>query len=852
MAGAWQEQLYTGDVNYRSQPDTALIPEGQICLDEQQSATTSLLMCHRIDSDAWPSKPAWPFAESMGNFDTGDTSNQGASPAHENEMSWEMENAAMQEGGSPASSRSASPVQLPSDPRKGTYVGLRNQGSTCYLNSLLQCLFFTRELREAILSCNNCDSGIVCQLKKLFQKLLKHDKSAPSTKGITKCLGVRNVHQQQDVVTYFRILMNKIIEETEDIQPLYQVKMVHSITCHGCRQQARIQQNPVLSLALSLDQYTSNCEVYSVHNALDAVQKVNEFTGDEKFYCETCRSKQKATSRYYFETLPQILVLNLKRYQFDGNQFRKLHYEVSVPFSLTLNSEEQPNAQYELFAVCHHKGEIHGGHYVADIKSFENECWYSFDDTMVWKVQEDQNTMDKNSSTAYLLMYRMGNCDAKPRKEPHGPCDTGGLSGNLLATVTSGCQHGGDPKVAGDHCERNAAVPTDGTTSPDDLAGGPTEGTPGIYQGTVGDPTTNPPKSGTYMGLRNQSCTCCLNSLLHCLFFTRELSEAILSCNNVGDSIIVCHLQQLFKELTTGGSSPTTEKITRALGMGNVLDVKECFQLLMDKIIEEKEEIRQLYQLKMVYLITCHGCGHQKTLKEPDLSISLPVLKQNYNWAGNSVDRVLDDMQKEHPYTGDGQHYCECCENQRSTLRYCFETLPQILVIHLKRDHHINAGVSVPLSLTLKTDDLLGTDYELFGMCHHIGAIHGDHYTAEVKSLEDNHWYHFNDREVSEVSEEQISSKVQNSDTVSLLMYRKVNSDAKPVKKSVRADDELCFPRSATESREISDVNQPDFPGANQQDPFNESGFPGNSVCCINEEADTQQKPDSKKEKKLK
>ncbi|KAH1171270.1 hypothetical protein KIL84_006888, partial [Mauremys mutica] len=681
MAGAWQEQLYTGDVNYRSQPDTALIPEGQICLDEQQSATTSLLMCHRIDSDAWPSKPAWPFAESMGNFDTGDTSNQGASPAHENEMSWEMENAAMQEGGSPASSRSASPVQLPSDPRKGTYVGLRNQGSTCYLNSLLQCLFFTRELREAILSCNNCDSGIVCQLKKLFQKLLKHDKSAPSTKGITKCLGVRNVHQQQDVVTYFRILMNKIIEETEDIQPLYQVKMVHSITCHGCRQQARIQQNPVLSLALSLDQYTSNCEVYSVHNALDAVQKVNEFTGDEKFYCETCRSKQKATSRYYFETLPQILVLNLKRYQFDGNQFRKLHYEVSVPFSLTLNSEEQPNAQYELFAVCHHKGEIHGGHYVADIKSFENECWYSFDDTMVWKVQEDQNTMDKNSSTAYLLMYRMGNCDAKPR---------------------------------------------------------------------------------TYMGLRNQSCTCCLNSLLHCLFFTRELSEAILSCNNVGDSIIVCHLQQLFKELTTGGSSPTTEKITRALGMGNVLDVKECFQLLMDKIIEEKEEIRQLYQLKMVYLITCHGCGHQKTLKEPDLSISLPVLKQNYNWAGNSVDRVLDDMQKEHPYTGDGQHYCECCENQRSTLRYCFETLPQILVIHLKRDHHINAGVSVPLSLTLKTDDLLGTDYELFGMCHHIGAIHGDHYTAEVKSLEDNHWYHFNDREVSEVSEEQISSKVQN------------------------------------------------------------------------------------------
>ncbi|TFJ98863.1 matrix metalloproteinase-14 [Platysternon megacephalum] len=317
------------------------IPEGQSCFDEQHSATTSLLLYHRVNSSTRPSKP--PSAESMGNLDTDDTSSQGSSPARENEMSWEMENAAVQEGGSPASRSSASPVQLSSDSRKGTYVGLRNQGSTCYLNSLLQCLFFTRELREAILSCDNGDSGIVCQLQKLFKKL-EHSKSAPSTKKITKCLGVRNVHQQQDVAEYFRILMNKIVEDKKEIQQ---------------------------------------------HNALDAVQKVNEFTGDEQFYCETCESKQDSTSRCYFETLPQILVLNLKRYRFDGNWFRKLHYEVSVPFSLTVNSEEQP---YELFAVCHHFGGIHGGHYVAEIKSFENECWYYFNDTIVKKMPKEWNT----------------------------------------------------------------------------------------------------------------------------------------------------------------------------------------------------------------------------------------------------------------------------------------------------------------------------------------------------------------------------------------------------------------------------------------------------------------------------
>ncbi|XP_077676695.1 uncharacterized protein LOC144266978 isoform X2 [Eretmochelys imbricata] len=628
-----------------------LIPEGQICLDEQHSATASLLMYHRVNSDARPS----------------------------------------------------------------TYVGLRNQGSTCYLNSLLQCLFFTQELREHILSFDNGgDSSIVCQLQKLFQEL-KCNESAPSTKGITKCLGVRDVHQQQDVAEYFRILMNKIVEDKKEIQQLYQVEMVHSIVCHGCKQQTRIKENPVLSLALSLDK--CNCKAYSVSNALDAVQEENKFTGDEQFYCETCESKQDATSRCYFERLPPILVLNLKRYQFDGNWFRKLHYEVSVPFSLPVNLKEQTaenmdfplSPQYELFAVCHHSGGIDGGHYVAEIKSYENECWYSFNDTVVKKMPEDMNTMGaKDSSTAYLLMYHKVDSFAKPRM---------------------------------------------------------------------------------YVGLRNQSCTCYLNSLLHCLFFTRELREAILRCDNVGDSVIVCHLQQLFKKLMTGDSSPTTEKITRALEMGNVrqqLNVKECFQLLMNKIIEDKEDIQQLYQVKMVHRITCHGCHHQEMLKKSNLSICVSVQKQSSNCALYSVDHALADMQEEHPYTGDGQHYCQCCGNQRSTQCYCFETLPQILVIHLERDPvDISAGVSVPLSLTLTTGKQLYTDYELFGICHHIGANHGDHYTAEVKSLEDNHWYHFNDKGVSEVSEEQISSKIQNSGTVSLLMYHKVNSDAKPEAKKI-------------------------------------------------------------------
>ncbi|KYO40357.1 ubiquitin carboxyl-terminal hydrolase 47-like [Alligator mississippiensis] len=297
--------------------------------------------------------------------------------------------------------------KAPSDTEPRKYMGLCNQGSTCYLNSLLQCLFFTPELRRAICSCDNTDPGILHSLKKLFQELTD-GKQMTTTTGITMCLGIRNVNQQQDIEEYFRQLMDKIIEEKEGIRQLYEVKQVHTITCCECRLQTKVE-NPVLSLSLSFQKLTSNHSIYSVTTTLDEMQQESTFTGDDQLYCENCGCKQDATSKYCFESLPQILVLHLKRYQFDSfTGFRKLSCVVSVPLSLDVDKEDHP-VHYDLYAMCHHSGGIQGGHYLAEIKPFGNDSWYEFNDSRVREMQKEEISSDGTncvSTTVYLLMYR--------------------------------------------------------------------------------------------------------------------------------------------------------------------------------------------------------------------------------------------------------------------------------------------------------------------------------------------------------------------------------------------------------------------------------------------------------------
>ncbi|MED6281814.1 hypothetical protein CHARACLAT_025824, partial [Characodon lateralis] len=60
---------------------------------------------------------------------------------------------------------------------------------------------------------------------------------------------------------------------------------------------------------------------------------------------------------------------------------------------------------YDLYAVCNHHGGMHGGHYTAYCRNSVDGQWYSYDDSSVDMVPEDEVC----TKGAYILFYQRRN-----------------------------------------------------------------------------------------------------------------------------------------------------------------------------------------------------------------------------------------------------------------------------------------------------------------------------------------------------------------------------------------------------------------------------------------------------------
>ncbi|XP_049452493.1 ubiquitin carboxyl-terminal hydrolase 40 isoform X1 [Epinephelus fuscoguttatus] len=284
----------------------------------------------------------------------------------------------------------------PPPPRgRSNLCGIKNQGGTCYLNSLLQTLLFTPEFREELFKLGAEELGcledkekpgskvrvIPLELQRLFASLLLVDQQSASTADLTDSFGWNSSEgtNQHDVQELNRILFSALEHSlvgtsgSTFIHQLYHGTIVNSIVCKECGNVSQRQED-------FLDLTACVCGVSSLEEALWNMFVEEElFEGNNLYRCAQCNKLVTAAKSAKLKKLPPFITMSLLRFSFDFAKCERYKETGRYSFPLSINLRpfceetdgDDSDYSYELFSVIIHKGGCYGGHYHVHIRDID-------------------------------------------------------------------------------------------------------------------------------------------------------------------------------------------------------------------------------------------------------------------------------------------------------------------------------------------------------------------------------------------------------------------------------------------------------------------------------------------------
>ncbi|CCA77798.1 probable ubiquitin-specific processing protease 21 [Serendipita indica DSM 11827] len=306
------------------------------------------------------------------------------------------------------------------DSKKETgYVGLKNQGATCYMNSLLQSLYCTRYFRKAVYQIPTendiASESVALALQRVFYGLQTSDQPV-GTNELTKSFGWKSLDSfmQHDVQEFNRVLQDKLESKMKGtaaegaINRLFVGKMKSYIRC----------VNVDFESSRTEEFYDIQLNVKGMRNLRESFQDyvaVETLEGDNKYQAEG-HGLQDAKKGVIFQSFPPVLHLQLKRFEYDiqRDAMVKINDRHEFPFEIDLEEfldetadRSEPHV-YKLHGVLVHSGDLHGGHYFALIKPDRETRWLKYDDDRVTPVT-DKEVLEDNyggESTTGLLQHQ--------------------------------------------------------------------------------------------------------------------------------------------------------------------------------------------------------------------------------------------------------------------------------------------------------------------------------------------------------------------------------------------------------------------------------------------------------------
>ena len=200
-------------------------------------------------------------------------------------------------------------------------------------------------------------------------------------------------HDAHEVLS---LLLNEIQEKQEGnfVKELFEGKLKSETKCLRCENVA-VRSESFLDLSLEVSEHSSVAYCLSRFSRSELLSKTN------KYFCDSCQCRQEALRRISIDSLPEILILHLKRFHVSEGGLQKLQDRIC--FSTELRSQ---GILYRLESVVAHIGTgVKSGHYVSLIRVPGG--WALLDDDRASSVGDEW--LKNCFQLGYILLYARQN-----------------------------------------------------------------------------------------------------------------------------------------------------------------------------------------------------------------------------------------------------------------------------------------------------------------------------------------------------------------------------------------------------------------------------------------------------------
>eukprot|EP00523_Entomoneis_sp_CCMP467_P019717 CAMPEP_0168857200 /NCGR_PEP_ID=MMETSP0727-20121128/15605_1 /TAXON_ID=265536 /ORGANISM="Amphiprora sp., Strain CCMP467" /LENGTH=1184 /DNA_ID=CAMNT_0008911817 /DNA_START=100 /DNA_END=3654 /DNA_ORIENTATION=- len=350
-------------------------------------------------------------------------------------------------------------------------VGLHNLGNSCFLNSTVQCLnhmepitqYFLRDTYTGELNRQNplgSGGNVAMAYASLIKQMWSGDYSVLAPRSLKQTVAAfapqfdnSYQHDSQEFCQFLmdglhedlnRVKTKPYVEELEGFGMEDQRAAIESwrkhllrhdsifvdhcqgmhrshLTCPQCgRESIKFDVYSSISLPLATKKHHASIQL---EDCIEMFMEGEQLDERNAWYCPSCRRHVCALKMIALWSVPDVLILHLKRFQFDtcmssGGMLRsKIDDTVTFPIEgldLTkfILGPIDPDAPpvYKLFGVSEHTGyTANSGHYTATVRNSIDGQWYRCNDSHVGRTSGEAAI----TGGAYLLFYQRSKGSSK-------------------------------------------------------------------------------------------------------------------------------------------------------------------------------------------------------------------------------------------------------------------------------------------------------------------------------------------------------------------------------------------------------------------------------------------------------